>query len=53
MPSKAVGWRLEGRAHRSDHAMFVTDDVCLVGEGDPQFLGDQQSSVALDAPCTL
>jgi hypothetical protein len=49
MPGKAVELRLEGRADRSDHAVFVRDNAYFVSTGDLQFLGDQQSSVALEA----
>jgi len=49
MPSKAVELRLEGRADRSDHSVFVKDSAYFASAGDPQFLGDRQSSVALEA----
>jgi hypothetical protein len=49
MPSKAVELRLEGRADRSDHSVFVRDSAYLTSAGSLQFLGDRQSSVALEA----
>jgi hypothetical protein len=49
MPNKAVELRLEGRADRSDQTVFVKDNAYFTSEGDPRFLGDQQSSVALEA----
>ena len=48
MPSKAVELRLEGRTDRSDHSVFVKDDAYFTSEGKPRFLGDRQSSVALE-----
>jgi hypothetical protein len=49
MPSKAVELRLEGRADHSNRAVFVKDNAYFTSEGDPRFLGDQQSSVAVEA----
>jgi hypothetical protein len=49
MPSKAVELRLEGRADRSDHAVFVKDSAFFASAGDPRFVGDQQSSIAIEA----
>lgn len=48
LPSKAVELRLEGRVDHSDHSVFVKDNAYFASEGDPQFLGDQQSSLALE-----
>jgi len=49
LPSKAVELRLEGRADRSDHPVFVKDGAYFTSEGDPRYLGDQQGSVAVEA----
>jgi Putative beta-barrel porin-2, OmpL-like. bbp2 len=49
MPSKAVELRLEGRADRSDHPVFVKDSAFFTSAGDPRFAGDQQSSIAVEA----
>jgi hypothetical protein len=49
MPSKAVEVRLEGRADRSDHSVFVKDSAYFTTEVSPRFLGDQQSSLAVEA----
>jgi len=46
---KAVELRLEGRADRSDHSVFVKDNAYFTSESDPRFLGDHQSSVALES----
>lgn len=49
MPEKAFVLRLEGRTDRSDRAVFVKDAAYFTGEGDQQFLGNRQGSVAVEA----
>ncbi len=49
MPSNAAELRLEGRIDHSDHSVFVKDSAYFTSDRAPQFLGDQQSSIAVEA----